>query len=135
MYGVWYFSDCMRGALSLGVIIMLWLHGRGDFRGILKTDHLWAIGLQGDPEDRPPLGDRPADADLHRVLGVHLVRPVLPHLERERPRGDVLVQHPGVRRLVVREPVPRLRELPPPVPPPPFLPIQGHARDDPPDRL
>jgi hypothetical protein len=44
MYGVWYFSDCMRGALSLGVIIMLWLHGRGDFRGILKTDHLWAIG-------------------------------------------------------------------------------------------
>jgi hypothetical protein len=44
MYGVWYFSDCERGALSLGVIIMLWLYGRGDFRGILKTDHLWAIG-------------------------------------------------------------------------------------------
>ncbi|HXQ80464.1 MAG TPA: hypothetical protein VN775_04075 [Opitutaceae bacterium] len=44
MYGVWYFSDCMRGALSLGVIIMLWLYGRGDFRQILKTDHLWAIG-------------------------------------------------------------------------------------------
>jgi len=44
MYGVWYFSDCARGALSLGVIIMLWLYGRGDFKGILKTDHLWAIG-------------------------------------------------------------------------------------------
>jgi hypothetical protein len=44
MYGVWYFSDCMRAALSFGVIIMLWLNDRGDFRGILKTDHLWAIG-------------------------------------------------------------------------------------------
>jgi hypothetical protein len=44
MYGVWYFSDCARGAMSLGVIIMLWLYKRGDFRGILKTDHLWAIG-------------------------------------------------------------------------------------------
>ncbi len=44
MYGVWYFSDCMRGALSCGVIIMLWLYNRGDLKGILKTDHLWAIG-------------------------------------------------------------------------------------------
>jgi hypothetical protein len=44
MYGVWYFANCMRGALSCGVLIMLWLYGRGDFRGILKTDHLWAIG-------------------------------------------------------------------------------------------
>jgi len=44
MYGVWYFSDCARGAMSLGVVIMLWLYRRGDYRGILKTDHLWAIG-------------------------------------------------------------------------------------------
>jgi hypothetical protein len=44
MYGVWYFSDCERGALSLGVVIMLWLYNRGDFVGILKKDHLWAIG-------------------------------------------------------------------------------------------
>jgi hypothetical protein len=44
MYGVWYFANCERGALSLGVIIMLWLYNRGDFKGILKTDHLWAIG-------------------------------------------------------------------------------------------
>jgi hypothetical protein len=44
MYGVWYFSDCARGAMSLGVVIMLWLYKRGDYRGILKTDHLWAIG-------------------------------------------------------------------------------------------
>ena len=44
MYGVWYFANCMRGALSSGVLIMLWLYGRGDFKGILKTDHLWAIG-------------------------------------------------------------------------------------------
>lgn len=44
MYGVWYFSDCARGAMSLGVIIMVWLYRRGDFKGILKTDHMWAIG-------------------------------------------------------------------------------------------
>ena len=44
MYGVWYFSDCARGAMSLGVVIMIWLYRRGDYRGILKTDHLWAIG-------------------------------------------------------------------------------------------
>ncbi|MFZ1054351.1 MAG: hypothetical protein WAN79_01660, partial [Opitutaceae bacterium] len=44
MYGVWYFANCMRGALSMGVLLMLWLYNRGDFKGILKTDHLWAIG-------------------------------------------------------------------------------------------
>jgi hypothetical protein len=44
MYGVWYFSDCTRGAMSLGVIIMIWLYRRGDYKGILKTDHMWAIG-------------------------------------------------------------------------------------------
>jgi hypothetical protein len=44
MYGVWFFANCMRGALSSGVLIMLWLYNRGDLKGILKTDHLWAIG-------------------------------------------------------------------------------------------
>ncbi len=44
MYGVWFFANCMRGALSSGVLIMIWLYNRGDFKGILKTDHLWAIG-------------------------------------------------------------------------------------------
>jgi hypothetical protein len=44
MYGVWYFANCERGALSLGVIIMVALYNKGDFKGILKTDHLWAIG-------------------------------------------------------------------------------------------
>jgi hypothetical protein len=44
MYGVWYFSDCMRAALSLGVVLMVWLYRRGDLKGILKTDHMWAIG-------------------------------------------------------------------------------------------
>ena len=44
MYGVWFFANCMRGALSSGVLIMLWLYNRGDLKGILKKDHLWAIG-------------------------------------------------------------------------------------------
>ena len=44
MYGVWYFANCMRAALSLGVLMMIWLYNRGDLKGILKTDHLWAIG-------------------------------------------------------------------------------------------
>jgi hypothetical protein len=44
MYGVWYFANCMRAALSCGVIAILWLYGRGDLKGILKSDHLWAVG-------------------------------------------------------------------------------------------
>jgi hypothetical protein len=33
MYGVWFFSNCIRGGLSLGIVIMLWLLARGDYRG------------------------------------------------------------------------------------------------------
>jgi hypothetical protein len=44
MYGVWFFSNCMRGAYSLGVLIMLWLWNRGDFKGILNQDHWHSIG-------------------------------------------------------------------------------------------
>jgi hypothetical protein len=44
MYGVWFFANCMRGALALGVLIMLWLHRRGDFKGILSAYHLYSIG-------------------------------------------------------------------------------------------
>jgi hypothetical protein len=44
MYGVWFFANCMRGALSCGILIMVWLYARGDLKGILKKDHLWAIG-------------------------------------------------------------------------------------------
>lgn len=44
MYGIWYFTDCARGAMSLGVIMMIWLYRRGDFTGILSPGHMWAIG-------------------------------------------------------------------------------------------
>jgi hypothetical protein len=44
MYGVWYFANCMRGAYSLCVLIMLWLWNRGDYRGILHEDHWHSIG-------------------------------------------------------------------------------------------
>ncbi len=33
MYGVWFFANCLRGALCLGVVIMLWLMERGDYQG------------------------------------------------------------------------------------------------------
>jgi hypothetical protein len=33
MYGVWFFANCVRGALSLGIIIMIWLLNRGDYQG------------------------------------------------------------------------------------------------------
>ncbi len=33
MYGVWFFANCVRGALSVGIVIMLWLLGRGDYQG------------------------------------------------------------------------------------------------------
>ena len=44
MYGVWFFAGCMRAALSLGVVLMVWLYHRGDFKGILNNNHLHSIG-------------------------------------------------------------------------------------------
>lgn len=44
MYGVWFFANCYRGALCFGVIIFVWLYNRGDFKGILNTDHMHSIG-------------------------------------------------------------------------------------------
>ncbi len=44
MYGVWYFANCVRGALCLGVIIMVWLYNRGEYKGILHKGHLHSIG-------------------------------------------------------------------------------------------
>ncbi len=44
IYGVWYFAGCVRGALSAGVIIMVWLWIRGDYKGILNNNHLHSIG-------------------------------------------------------------------------------------------
>ncbi|MFI5335232.1 MAG: hypothetical protein ACHQ5A_00475 [Opitutales bacterium] len=44
MYGVWFFAGCMRAALSLGVILMVWLWRRGDYKGILNNNHLHSIG-------------------------------------------------------------------------------------------
>ncbi len=44
MYGVWFFANCARGALCCGVIIMIWLYRRGDYKGVLNTNHLHSIG-------------------------------------------------------------------------------------------
>jgi len=44
MYGVWFFANCARGALSIGVLVLLWLYARGDLKGILNTNHLHSIG-------------------------------------------------------------------------------------------
>ena len=44
MYGVWFFANCIRGSLCFGVIIMVWLYHRGDYKGILNTNHLHSIG-------------------------------------------------------------------------------------------
>ena len=45
MYGVWFFANCARGALSIGVIIMVWLWNRGDYKGVLNTNHFHSIGM------------------------------------------------------------------------------------------
>jgi hypothetical protein len=45
MYGVWFFANCARGALSIGVIIMVWLWNRGDYKGILNNNHFHSIGM------------------------------------------------------------------------------------------
>ncbi len=44
MYGVWFFANCVRAALSVGVIIMVWLWLRGPYKGILNNNHLHSIG-------------------------------------------------------------------------------------------
>lgn len=44
MFGVWFFANCVRGALSIGVLIMLWLWYRGDYKGILNNNHWHSIG-------------------------------------------------------------------------------------------
>ncbi|HTJ78813.1 MAG TPA: hypothetical protein VL357_07425 [Rariglobus sp.] len=45
IYGMWFFSDCIRGALSVGLLVQLWLFVRGDFRGILSSRHLHCTGI------------------------------------------------------------------------------------------
>ena len=44
MYGVWFFANCVRGALGIGVLIMIWLLARGDYKGILNTNHFHSVG-------------------------------------------------------------------------------------------
>ncbi|HKB89337.1 MAG TPA: hypothetical protein VKC60_02345 [Opitutaceae bacterium] len=44
MYGVWFFANCMRAAYSVGLLMMLWLYRRGDYKGILNKNHLHSIG-------------------------------------------------------------------------------------------
>ncbi|GAB5561127.1 MAG: hypothetical protein SynsKO_27740 [Synoicihabitans sp.] len=45
MYGVWYFAECVRGALAVGILIMCWLTARGDYKGVLNTNHWYSIGM------------------------------------------------------------------------------------------
>jgi hypothetical protein len=44
MYGVWYFAGCARAALSIGLLVMVWLWNRGDYKGILNHNHFHSIG-------------------------------------------------------------------------------------------
>ena len=44
IYGVCYFATGVRGALCIGVLLMIWLYRRGDYRGILNHNHLHSIG-------------------------------------------------------------------------------------------
>jgi hypothetical protein len=45
MYGVWYFAAAVRGALSLGMILTIWLWARGDYKGILNNNHMHSHGM------------------------------------------------------------------------------------------
>ncbi len=44
IYGVYCFATGMRGALSIGVLIMIWLYRRGEYRGLLNNNHLHSAG-------------------------------------------------------------------------------------------
>ncbi len=43
MYGVWFFANCMRGAMAVGVVITYWLYHRGDYKGIFNTNQLHCL--------------------------------------------------------------------------------------------
>jgi hypothetical protein len=45
MYGVWFFANCVRAALAIGVLIMVWLLNRGDYKGVLNKNHFYSIGM------------------------------------------------------------------------------------------
>ena len=45
MFGVWFFANCVRGALAIGVLMMLSLYARGDLKGILNNNHLHSVGM------------------------------------------------------------------------------------------
>jgi len=45
MYGVWFFANCIRGALAVGILLMIWLWNRGHYKGILNTNHFYSIGM------------------------------------------------------------------------------------------
>lgn len=45
MYGVWFFANCVRAALCFGVLIMVWLYRRGDYKGVLNPNHFHSIGM------------------------------------------------------------------------------------------
>lgn len=45
MFGVWFFANCVRGALAIGVLWLLALYKRGDLKGILNTNHLHSVGM------------------------------------------------------------------------------------------
>jgi hypothetical protein len=44
IYGVYFFATGVRGALAIGVLMMIWLYRRGDYRGILNDNHLHSVG-------------------------------------------------------------------------------------------
>jgi hypothetical protein len=43
MYGVWFFANCMRAAMAIGVVITWWLYTRGDYKGIFNTNQLHCL--------------------------------------------------------------------------------------------
>ena len=43
MYGVWFFSNCLRAAMAIGVVITWWLYHRGDYKGVLNTNQLHCL--------------------------------------------------------------------------------------------
>jgi len=45
MYGVWFFANCVRLALAVGILMMCWLWARGDYKGVLTPNHWYSIGM------------------------------------------------------------------------------------------
>ena len=89
MYGVWFFANCMRGALSVSVVLMCWLLTRGLRTLFVRYRQASANALKN--AERNELSDAVCLAAKHGSDGEHRQR------KQERALGSDAIANPTGR--------------------------------------